>query len=65
MIVKAYTAEDFMSKIRAVDANLKAEQENAIVELLLGKDVLAVLPGFGKSRIFQVYSRVKDAEISG
>lgn len=52
-----------VSKIRAIDPYLKKEQEQAVEKLLLGEDVLAILPtGFGKSRIFQAYSRVKDNE---
>ena len=55
-----------LSRIRAIDSNLKREQEQAVEKLLLGQDVLAVLPtGFGKSRIFQTYSRVKDHEMNG
>lgn len=35
---------------------LKEQQELAVEELLLGKDVLAVLPtGFGKSMIFTIF----------
>ena len=50
-------------KIRAIDPYLKKEQEQAVEKLLLGEDVLAILPtGFGKSRIFQAYSHVKDNE---
>ena len=52
-----------VSKIRAIDPYLKKEQEQAVEKLLLGEDVLAILPtGFGKSRIFHAYSRVKDNE---
>ena len=55
-----------MSRIRAIDSNLKREPEQVVEKLLLGQDVLAVLPtGFGKSRIFQTYSRVKDHEVNG
>ena len=55
-----------LSRIRAINSNLKREQEQAVKKLLLGQDVLAVLPtGFGKSRIFQTYSRVKDHERNG
>ena len=55
-----------VSKIRAIDPYLKKEQEQAVEKLLLGEDVLAILPtGFGKSRIFQAYSRVKDNEMNG
>ena len=55
-----------LSRIRAIDSNLKREQEQAVEKLLLGQDVLTVLPtGFGKSRIFQTYSRVKDHERNG
>ncbi|XP_028419253.1 ATP-dependent DNA helicase Q-like 3 [Dendronephthya gigantea] len=58
--------KELMSKIRAIDPYLKKEQEQAVEKLLLGEDVLAILPtGFGKSRIFQTYSRVKDNEMNG
>ena len=58
--------KDLLSRIHCIDDNLKKEQENAVKELLLGRDVLTVLPtGFGKSRIFHTFSRVKDAETSG
>ena len=37
--------------------HLKTEQEQAVINLYLGKDILAVLPtGFGKSRIYQAFS---------
>ena len=36
---------------------LKEEQEKAVVELLSGKDVLALLPtGFGKSLIYTIFA---------
>ena len=36
---------------------LKEEQEKAVVELLSGKDVLAILPtGFGKSLIYTIFA---------
>jgi ATP-dependent DNA helicase RecQ len=55
-----------VSKIRAIDPYLKKEQEQAVEKLLLGEDVLAILPtGFRKSRIFQAYSCVKDNEMNG
>ena len=55
-----------LSRIWAIDSNLKREQEQAVEKLLLGQDVLAFLPtGFGKSRIFQTYSHVKDHEMNG
>jgi hypothetical protein len=39
---------------------LKDEQRKGIEQLLLGKDVLAVLPtGFGKSRIYQGFTTAK------
>jgi superfamily II DNA helicase RecQ len=45
---------------------LKDEQRKAIEQLLLGKDVLAVLPtGFGKSRIYQYFTTVKKRETCG
>ena len=48
-----------VSKIRAIDPYLKKEHEQAVEKLLLGEDLPT---GFGKSRIFQAYSRVKDNE---
>ena len=55
-----------LSRIWAIDSNLKREQEQAVEKLLLGQDVLAFLPtGFGKSIIFQTYSHVKDHEMNG
>ena len=51
------------SKIRGLDLSLKSEQEQAVKHLCAGKDALAVLPtGFGKSRIFQAYARLKSRE---
>ena len=39
---------------------LKCEQRMSIQHLLLGKDVIAILPtGFGKSMIFTVYALTK------
>jgi len=39
------------------DIILKEEQEKAVVELLSGKDVLAILPtGFGKSLIYTIFA---------
>ena len=39
---------------------LKCEQRIPIQHLLLGKDVIAILPtGFGKSMIFTVYALAK------
>ena len=39
---------------------LKCEQRISIQHLLLGKDVIAILPtGFGKSMIFTVYALAK------
>jgi len=36
---------------------LKEEQEKAVVELLSGKDVLAILPtGFGKGLIYTIFA---------
>ena len=58
--------KDIVSKIRAIGSCLKKEQEEAVGKLLLGEDVVAILPtGFGKSRIFHAYSRVKDNEMNG
>ena len=45
---------------------LKPEQEVAVMSLLVGKDVLAVLPtGYGKSRIYiyQMFACAKDFEM--
>ena len=45
---------------------LKDEQRKGIEQLLLGKDVLAVLPtGFGKSRIYQRLTSAKCQETCG
>lgn len=50
-------------KLRRLDLNLKYEQQLAVKELSSGNDVLAVLPtGFGKSRIYQAFARLKAAE---
>ena len=44
--------------------DLKTEQEQAVRNLYLGKDVLAVLPtGFGKSRIYQEFSQLTSVKI--
>ena len=44
-------------------ASLKVEQRDAVVSLLDGQDVLAVLPtGFGKSLIFQVFVLAAEME---
>ena len=46
--------------------HLKTEQEQAVRNLYLGKDVLAVLPtGFGKSCIYQAFSLLKSCENTG
>ena len=48
--------------INLLNIDLKQEQRLALKSLLLGKDVLAILTtGFGKSRIYQTYTAVKDA----
>ena len=48
------------------DLHLKTEQEQAVRNLYLGKDVLAVLPtGFGKSRIYQAFSLLNSCENTG
>ena len=57
---------DLTEKIRMLNMNLKKEQEQAVKELQNGNDVLAVLPtGFGKSRIFKAFERLKDNETNG
>ena len=49
------TAET-LHEIKSSMAELKQEQEEAVVSLLDSQDFLAVLPtGFGKSLIFQVF----------
>ena len=49
------TAET-LHEIKGCLAELNQEQEEAVVSLLVARDVLAVLPtGFGKSLIFQVF----------
>ena len=41
-------------------SSLKAEQKQAVVGVLSGKDVMAILPtGFGKSLIFELFTLVK------
>ena len=43
---------------------LKLEQEVALMSLLDGKDVLAVLPtGYGKSLMYHIFVRTKDFEM--
>ena len=43
---------------------LKPEQEVAVISLLVGKDVLAVLPtGYGKSLIYQMFVCAKAFEM--
>ena len=43
---------------------LKPEQEVAVMSLLVGKDVLAVLPtGYGKNLIYQMFVCAKDFEM--
>ena len=45
---------------------LRDEQKRAVLSLLSGEDVLAILPtGFGKSRIFHAFASMKDKELSG
>ena len=45
-----------LHEIKGSLAELKQEQEEVVVSLLVSRDVLAVLPtGFGKSLIFQVF----------
>ena len=44
-------------------SSLKAEQKQAVVGVLNGKDVMAILPtGFGKSVIFELFTLVKMQE---
>ena len=51
---------------RRLGLHLKSEQEQAVRNLDLGKDVLAVLlTGFGKSRIYQGFSLLKSCENTG
>ena len=39
------------------DLDLKTKQEQAVINLYIGKDILAVLPtGFGRSLIYQEFS---------
>ena len=52
------------SILNETNISLKDEQRQAIEQLLLGKDVLAVLPtGFGKSRIYQALTTAKSREL--
>ena len=42
---------------------LKSEQETAVISLLQGEDVLAVLPtGFGKSMIFSLFALSRELD---
>ena len=44
-------------------SSLKEEQKEAVLDLLNGKDVMAILPtGFGKSVIFQLFILMKIEE---
>ena len=59
----ARESEEFMLEVfntvcekRLFGVQLKPEQKQAVVELLKGNDVFAVLPtGFGKTLIFQTF----------
>ena len=56
----------FEENIRMLHVELKEEQRKAVKELLSGKDVLAVLrTGFGKSRIYQAFTTLKNMETDG
>jgi len=44
-------------------SSLKAEQKQAVVRVLNGKDFMAILPtGFGKSVIFELFTLMKMQE---
>ena len=59
------SALDFLAT-RERSIVLKREQKQAIVSLLNGEDVLAVLPtGFGKSMIFTVFGIAKSEKLEG
>ena len=49
-----------LNYLSAIGITLKCEQRISIQHLLLGKDVILILPtGFGKSTIFTVYTLAK------
>ena len=53
-----------LNVVTCSEFKLKPEQEVAVMSLLVGKDVLAVLPtGYGKSLIYQMFVRAKDFEM--
>ena len=59
------SALDFLAT-RERSVLLKREQKQAIVSLLNGEDVLAVLPtGFGKSMIFTVFGIAESEKLEG
>ena len=59
------SALDFLAT-RERSVLLKREQKQAIVTLLNGEDVLAVLPtGFGKSMIFTVFAIAESEKLEG
>ena len=59
------SALDFLAT-RERSVVLKREQKQAIVRLLNGEDVLAVLPsGFGKSMIFTVFGIAESEKLEG
>ena len=59
------SALDFLAT-RERSVRLKREQKQAIVSLLNGEDVLAVLPtGFGKSMIFTVFGIAESEKLEG
>ena len=59
------SALDFLAT-RERSVALKHKQKQAIVSLLNGEDVLAVLPtGFGKSMIFTVFGIAKSEKLEG
>ena len=53
-----------LNVITCSEFKLKPEQEVAVMSLLDGKDVLALLPtGYSKSLIYQMFVRAKDFEM--
>ena len=53
-----------LNVITCSEFKLKPEQEVAVISLLVGKDVLAVLlTGYGKSLVYQMFVCAKDFEM--
>ena len=64
--VKQAVDVNYMDAITGKLRGLHLKTEQAVRNLYLGKDVLAILPtGFGKSRIYQAFSLQKSCENTG